>query len=299
MTNKVAVPSTLTASMMERVVVQGDIGALSPKERLIYYKSRCEAAGLDPRTEPFGYIKTKEGGKERVSLYAKKAAAEQIARRLQIGVTLDYHKREGAEMPIYMVKARGICATDKRVSEDIGCVPLFRNVFIEDADQKKPAEGSVRHEVWAYDPGAGRRTKSWKWGFWETKQFVGEELCNAMLKCVTKAKRRVILSMAGLGMSDESEIESMEAVTVDAETLAPESDDDLAPWDLDDSDEAARNLAEEWVARFQSVADSDELSASVKEMEDADLLPVLGPALLETVTDAFTSRMVELEGSDA
>jgi hypothetical protein len=37
----------------------------------------------------------------------------------------------------------------------------------------------------------------------------GEDLANAKLKAVTKAKRRVTLSMCGLGMLDETEIESI------------------------------------------------------------------------------------------
>lgn len=37
----------------------------------------------------------------------------------------------------------------------------------------------------------------------------GIELANAMMKAVTKAKRRAVLSLCGLGMSDESEIEDI------------------------------------------------------------------------------------------
>jgi hypothetical protein len=37
----------------------------------------------------------------------------------------------------------------------------------------------------------------------------GELLANAMMKCVTKAKRRVTLSICGLGLLDESEIDSI------------------------------------------------------------------------------------------
>lgn len=48
----------------------------------------------------------------------------------------------------------------------------------------------------------------------------GENLANAMMKAETKAKRRVTLSICGLGMLDESEIESIpNAVTVDAEEV--------------------------------------------------------------------------------
>lgn len=37
----------------------------------------------------------------------------------------------------------------------------------------------------------------------------GEALANAIMKCETKAKRRVTLSICGLGMLDETEVESM------------------------------------------------------------------------------------------
>ena len=37
----------------------------------------------------------------------------------------------------------------------------------------------------------------------------GEALCNAYLKCETKAKRRLTLSICGLGMLDETEVDSI------------------------------------------------------------------------------------------
>ena len=45
-----------------------------------------------------------------------------------------------------------------------------------------------------------------------TKGLMGNDLANAMMKCLTKAKRRVTLSICGLGMLDESEIETIENV---------------------------------------------------------------------------------------
>jgi hypothetical protein len=42
----------------------------------------------------------------------------------------------------------------------------------------------------------------------------GEALANAMMKAITKAKRRVTLSIVGLGMLDETEIESIPGVQV-------------------------------------------------------------------------------------
>lgn len=41
-----------------------------------------------------------------------------------------------------------------------------------------------------------------------TKGLSGEAMANAMMKCETKAKRRVTLSICGLGLLDESEIET-------------------------------------------------------------------------------------------
>jgi len=49
----------------------------------------------------------------------------------------------------------------------------------------------------------------------------GDALANARMKALTKAKRRLTLSMAGLGMMDETELETVprhEAVRVDMET---------------------------------------------------------------------------------
>lgn len=41
------------------------------------------------------------------------------------------------------------------------------------------------------------------------KGLTGADLANAMLKCVTKAKRRVTLSICGLGLLDESELDTV------------------------------------------------------------------------------------------
>jgi hypothetical protein len=45
----------------------------------------------------------------------------------------------------------------------------------------------------------------------------GEKLANAMMKCETKAKRRVTLSLCGLGLLDETEVESVQQVQIEQE----------------------------------------------------------------------------------
>lgn len=52
------------------------------------------------------------------------------------------------------------------------------------------------------------------------KGLSGDSLCNAMMKSVTKAKRRVTLSICGLGLLDETEVDSVPgAITYPAPTL--------------------------------------------------------------------------------
>lgn len=43
----------------------------------------------------------------------------------------------------------------------------------------------------------------------------GESLANALMRCVTKAKRRVTLSICGLSMLDESELDTVEQAIVE------------------------------------------------------------------------------------
>jgi hypothetical protein len=53
-------------------------------------------------------------------------------------------------------------------------------------------------------------------------QLRGEARANALMKCLTKAKRRVTLSICGLGFLDESEVETLHgAYTFDAEAELP------------------------------------------------------------------------------
>src|SRR6267142_2087335 len=53
----------------------------------------------------------------------------------------------------------------------------------------------------------------------------GDALCNALMKCETKAKRRVTLSLAGLGWLDETELATIPGVQVGEPTGDPEAGD--------------------------------------------------------------------------
>lgn len=166
--NGAAPLSSLDEGTMLALVSGGDCSKLTPAQKTAYFVSRCEAAGLDPRAQPFAFVRL--NGKE--VLYAQKAAADQLASKHGVRLQIVSQATEDG-IRIVTVRAE---ARDGRVTEEIGALPI--------------------------------------------KGLTGEALSNALMKCVTKAKRRAILSLCGLGMLDESEVESIPAAVV-APPLAP------------------------------------------------------------------------------
>jgi hypothetical protein len=140
--------------VIERVVIEGDLSALQPAERVQYYQAVCKSVGLNPLTKPFDYIKL--NGK--LVLYARKDATDQLRRLHQVSITrLEREHLEG----VYVVTAYARDATGREDS----------------------ATGAVNVD--------GLR---------------GDVLANAFMKAETKAKRRVTLSICGLGWLDETEL---------------------------------------------------------------------------------------------
>src|SRR5678815_2960423 len=166
MSTSLTAPQPL-AEEIERVLVQGDIGKLTPDQRMDYYRNMCASLGLNPMTRPFEYL-TLQG---KTLLYAKKDATDQL-RKIH-GVSINIVSRETID-GVYVVTAR---ATDAkgRQDESLGALPL---------------------------PGSP------------------VERANAIMKCETKAKRRVTLSICGLGMLDETELETIGSKEAQAAYLA-------------------------------------------------------------------------------
>ena len=103
-------------AVIERVLLQGDLKALTPAQKLSYYKAVCESVGLNPLTKPFHYLTL--NGKE--ILYAGRDATDQL--RQVRGVSVDITAREVVE-DCYVVTARAQLA-DGRHDESIGAVPM-------------------------------------------------------------------------------------------------------------------------------------------------------------------------------
>jgi hypothetical protein len=169
-------------SAIERVWITGDLAPLTPEQRVQYYVARCERAGLDPVTQPFDYLELQ--GK--LVLYAKKAATDQISQAHKLSVTIVEQGMMPGSADHYYARAR-VVSPDGRTTEDQGVLWL-----------------------WSWSKKAQKYAKN-----------TGEDLSNAIMKCITKAKRRTIISHTGLGMLDESEVEAMRKAPEATQGSAP------------------------------------------------------------------------------
>jgi hypothetical protein len=100
--------------IMESVLLKGDIGKLTPDERVKYYGEVCRSMGLNPLTKPFEFI-TLNG---KLQLYALRTCADQL-RKIN-GVSLEIVSREIAhDILTIHVRAK---LPDGRSDEDLGAV---------------------------------------------------------------------------------------------------------------------------------------------------------------------------------
>ncbi|MEM6432233.1 MAG: hypothetical protein AAF773_00020 [Cyanobacteria bacterium P01_D01_bin.115] len=165
---------------LEKVLVNGDLSSLAPLERMNYYRAVCNSVGLNPLTRPFEYIVLND----KLTLYARKDATDQL--RSIHGVSIEIVERIECN-GVYIVKAR---ATNSygRTDEATGVVPIEK------------------------ENGTWETAQSGKRYFKKNGTFSplrGDDLANAIMKAETKAKRRVTLSICGLGFLDESETDTI------------------------------------------------------------------------------------------
>lgn len=219
------------AAIIERVVIAGDLKSLKPEERVQYYRAVCDSVGLNPLTKPFEYIEL--NGK--LTLYALKTTTDQLRQIHQISVTIASRELLNG---VYVVTAQAM-TPDGRRDESIGAVPLER----EDGEWKQSSNGK------RYFAKNGK-----------TVPMTGEDLANAYMKAETKAKRRVTLSICGLGWLDESEVGSVPSarpVQVDKETgeidqtatVQQERSAPLTPA-ADDAEAERRRHLEKWATKI-------------------------------------------------
>jgi hypothetical protein len=143
--------------LLNDVFLKGDISSLSDQDKIKYVGEFTTRLGLDPFTQPFMILKT--GGKQ--SLYATKAAAEQLCRIHDVSISI----------------------MDKKIQSGLASVT---------------ARASMPH---------GRHADAT--GIVTVQGQSGDSLCNSLMKAETKAMRRATLRLLGLGMLDETEIETI------------------------------------------------------------------------------------------
>lgn len=148
-----------SARVIESLVLRGDLSGLAPLERARHYVQMCESLGLNPRSQPFAYLRL--NGKE--ILYATRGATDQLAAIHRIN-------REIIEGP----KVIDLAGTKLVYAV---CRATHPNGRIETAVATVPLA----------DP------------------------MNVLMKAETKCKRRATLSILGLGLLDEMELETIPA----------------------------------------------------------------------------------------
>lgn len=154
----VAAPTKISPEIIEKLVIDGDLGRLSNIQRIQYYHHRCMTLGLDPAEHPFALLKLKGS----VVLYARKQCTDALSRNNKVSRQVISSDKVGAS---YVVRVRAT-TPDGRFDEDVGVVDITG--------------------------------------------LAGENLANAMMRATTKAKRRAVLGLFGVGVIDESELDSVE-----------------------------------------------------------------------------------------
>lgn len=169
----------LDPAIIQQIVLNGDLAGLSPEQRIEYYTFMCDRCGLDAATRPLEFIKLQ--GK--LVLYMNKTGAAQL--RTIHGVSVVEMRDDIVGGHIYRVFAK---VQNARGKTDVASGAL--------TIRYPQRQYNYRAKKWEPHPKAGQTLED-------------DDLANAMMKAETKAKRRATLSICGLGMLDESELETI------------------------------------------------------------------------------------------
>ena len=181
-------------------IQSGNLAALTMPERAEYYEAVCQSVGLNPLTRPFEFTEFDK----RVILYARKDCSDQLRSLRRVSVEILSAREEGG---LYIVTAKATLP-DGRCDEDTGAVSLEK----EDGEWKETKDGK------RYFSGNGTFSP-----------LRGDARANAIMKAGTKAKRRVTLSICGLGITEETELDTIPAVVLPAESIDRETGEILPP----------------------------------------------------------------------
>jgi hypothetical protein len=285
MTSLVPINHEASAALIEQVVIRGDLSQLTPTERANYYGRVCESIGINPLTKPFDYLELKDDkGGKKLVLYAKRDCTDQLRNLQHVSVRIVAREQIGK---LYIVTARA-SMPGGREDEATGAVAL--------SEFKDNRETELK----------------------------GERLANALMKAETKAKRRVTLSICGLGWLDESEVGDAEdaafsgeetpsvphnfepkAIAAVAEREPGDEDDSAAPLTVASVRVAktGKNGDRPWtlyIVKFSSGLEASTFSETVASAAK-ELAGTKTPVEIETEEDAKGGRklvLVKAAGED-
>jgi hypothetical protein len=164
------IPKDFDEEILSKIFLTGDLAGLSQQQKWDYTKAMCQRLGLDPFTRPFRILRNKKTQEE--TLYATKACGEQL---------IKIHNITTRPGNVKIIDAKGIAKCSCRA-----IVPGGRQT-----------KASAYVPLDYYDASG------------QLKLIRGEELCNALMKCETKAVQRSVLRINGLGMISELELETI------------------------------------------------------------------------------------------
>ena len=110
--------AAIDIAVVEKVITGGDLGQLTPEQRVRYYIQTCETLKLNWRTKPFDVVALRGQGAK--TLYPNKGCAEQLAQVHNISVDL---LEATTEQGVRIQKAKA-CLTNGRCVTKTGAVPV-------------------------------------------------------------------------------------------------------------------------------------------------------------------------------
>lgn len=170
-------------------LISGDLSKLSEQEKASYYVHVCKSVGLNYLTKPLQYLELSDDrGGVKVILYATKGATDQLRGIHGVDVT----------------------KVEKEIDTEAKLITV--TVYGKNRHGRTDCEMGVVSTI-GYSKSKGEYPLS------------SNALANAYMKALTKAKRRLTLSLCGLGYLDESEVETIPNTRpIDVE-LQPQQDD--------------------------------------------------------------------------
>lgn len=259
-----ALASQPTVGAVEQALIMGDLSGLSGEHKVAYYNRVCASLGLNPMTKPFQYIVLNE----KLTLYATKDCTEQL--RTIHGISLKIVAREVIEN-VYIVTTQAT-RSDGRTDEATGAVPLVK------------------------EDGEWTTSQSGKRFFKRNGNFIPldpEARAHALMRAETKSKRRVTLSICGLGMLDESEVESIPGATI-VPTAIDTGNAQIGTQEAADyvAQQKIKQLEEGKSKNFEMLRAFGDLKKCIGNDEYYRILETQGYKHSNEITDAATGREI-------